>query len=179
MKDKKLKKLAGYLSENLNKPRKKKLSVSTNDCIEPTVDEGYRWCEHDEEVTEKFVKLVHNLLKYPDNIMIDVMPTYISITTDNIKEVKKKVINTNNGQLRKHSEDDSLRLSILKDKGFEINYGYRKMSRYMDPKIYDSLVDVIKERVKEINAENFNDIWETISKESGLLRDSNLEAILS
>lgn len=178
MKDKKLKKLAGYLSENLNKPRKKKLSLSTNDCIEPSIDEGYRWCEYDESVTEKFVKLVNNLLKYPDNIMIEVTPSYISLTTDNIKEVKKKTFNSS-GLRNKVSEDDSLRLSILKNKGFEINYGYRKMSRYMDPKIYDSLVDIIKERVKEINAENFNDIWETISKESGLLRDSNLDAILS
>ncbi len=31
----------------------------------------------------------------------------------------------------------------------------------------------------QINMENFNDIWEVISKESGLLRDSNLEDIFN
>jgi len=44
--------------------------------------------------------------------------------------------------------------------------------------MYNDLIDIIKDKVKEINSNNFNTIWENISRESGILRDSNLDEIL-
>jgi predicted metalloprotease len=38
---------------------------------------------------------------------------------------------------------------------------------------------MVMNKVREINADNFNSIWEVISKESGILRDSNLDDILN
>jgi hypothetical protein len=44
--------------------------------------------------------------------------------------------------------------------------------------MYNELIDITKDKVNEINASNFNNIWENISKESGILRDFNLDEIL-
>jgi flagellin-specific chaperone FliS len=40
------------------------------------------------------------------------------------------------------------------------------------------LYDCISDRLRNINADNFNNIWENIVKESGILRDNNLDELL-
>jgi len=44
--------------------------------------------------------------------------------------------------------------------------------------MFSELSPVIKQRLKEINAENFSEIWETLMKDSGIMRDNNLETLL-
>lgn len=145
----------------------------------PMMEEEYtNWCEYDVNVTDKFKKLFYNILKYPDNLSIEYgeAPRYnpnITVSVGSIKSLKKTTSNSGNYPSK---EDDQLRIEISKT-GFVLNYGYRKISRYEDENIYNELIDDVKNLVKEINADNFNDIWETISKESGLLRDSNLDDI--
>ena len=38
---------------------------------------------------------------------------------------------------------------------------------------------IVKNRLKEINDENFSDICESLMKDSGIMRDSNLEDLLN
>lgn len=178
MKKKDIRKISNYLFKRIEDQKKKTLKAkSLNKAqLQPEM-ESDPWCEHDVKVSEKLVKLVNNLLKYPDNVNISHSEYSINIRVDDIKNVKKRSY-TNNGHYAKVSnEEDNLSIEIIKGKGFSVNLGYRKYTRYSDINLYTEMIDKVKERVKEINAENFNDIWETISKESGLLRDSNLEEI--
>ena len=43
--------------------------------------------------------------------------------------------------------------------------------------MFSELIDTISKRVMEINRENFTSIWDRVMKESGIIRDSNLEQL--
>ena len=45
--------------------------------------------------------------------------------------------------------------------------------------MYSDVVDEIKDKLKQINADNFNEIWSGIMKDSGLMRDNNLDEIFN
>lgn len=166
MKKKDLKKISKYLYGDIqarqNSPIKEQERV-----------EEYK-CEYDINVSNKLKKLITNLLNYPDNFNVDYTEHSITLRIDDVKSVKKVIKASNIIQ----SEENHLIIEIRKNQGFMLNLGYRKMTRYKDIGIYDEIIDQIKDKVKEINFNNFNDIWEVIAKESGVLRDSNLEDIL-
>lgn len=67
---------------------------------------------------------------------------------------------------------------MIKNIGFSVVRGYNKRSNYKDTNIFDDLESLIKDRLRVINKENFNDIWNTIMVDSGLIRDNNLLDIL-
>lgn len=177
------KKIFEQISENYTIVRKKKTESKEkyyDGAIEPSpmvVEEEYI-CEYDEEVSTKFKKLFNNIIKYPDNIKISHTSTYINIEVGNIKYIKK-AYPSSNGSMMKSSGEEQLSIYIFKDKCFNITQGYSKQTRYTDVNMYNELIDIVKDKVKEINANNFNTIWENISRESGILRDSNLDEILS
>ena len=111
------------------------------------------YSEYDREVSDKIKKMVLNLIKYKDTVNINIHSDVISLSVGDLGNLKKSVSRKN------YSEDNFLELTIIKDKGFRINYGYRSMSKYNDINLYNELIDIVKNRVKEINAENFNDLW--------------------
>jgi len=172
MKKKDLKKISKYLFDSIEK----KNSPKKNMDYSMEKDPGYKWCEYDASVSSKLTKLFNGLMNYTGNLEVEFSETWIHIQTDNIKKIKQS---SNSGQLTKLSEDDYLKIEITKGVGFLLNYGYRKITRYKDENIFDQLIDDVKRKVQEINANNFDSIWEKINKESGLLRDSNLDEIFS
>lgn len=162
MKDKKAKKLINQVLIGLR---------SNEKCeVEYTGD----WCDYDSEVSSRFKKLVMDIVEYRTNISISITETRIGISVDNLKSIKNTYYKSNN----KVSDENYLEISIMKDRGFSIIHGYKMRSNYFDKNIYTELYDNISERLKQINANNFNNIWENIVKESGILRDNNLEQIL-
>ena len=44
--------------------------------------------------------------------------------------------------------------------------------------MYDEILPLATNKLKEINSENFNDIWNDVMKESGLMRDNNIDELL-
>ena len=102
-----------------------------------------------------------------------------NIEIGNIKYIKKSPTPSSNGTVKLSSGEEQLSIYIFKDKCFSITQGYSKQTKYTDVNMYNELIDIVKDKVKEINANNFNTIWENISRESGILRDSNLDEILS
>jgi len=66
---------------------------------------------------------------------------------------------------------------VVKGEGFSINLAYQKRTSYSDKKIFSELIDIISQRVMEINKENFTSIWDKVIKESGIIRDNNLEQL--
>ena len=70
-------------------------------------------------------------------------------------------------------------MSLVKGLGFTINYGYKVRSNYKDEKLFDELRPILIQKLKEINADNFNEIWTDLMRGSGILRDSNLDDIFN
>jgi hypothetical protein len=77
-----------------------------------------------------------------------------------------------------YNEDNYLRVEVVKD-GFSVNHGYNKRSFYRDNNMYNDLIDDIKDITKKINSDNFTEIWTDVMKESGVIRDSNLDDLLN
>jgi len=168
MKSKKLKKLAKLFHEefrNYDRPMKVSEEVSGGD-----------WSEYDPEVSEKFKKMVLNLATYKNNININVDSNRVSISVGDITKVKTPIKRSSNVL---YSEENYVEMSLHKGLGFSINYGYRLRTNYKDEKLFDELQPILIQRLKEINADNFNEIWTELMRESGVLRDNNLDDILN
>ncbi len=170
MKSKKIKKLAKLFHEEVRnyegklRPMKASEEISNSD-----------WSEYDSEVSEKFKKMILNLANYKNNIHINIDNNRVSIGTNDITTVKTYKKNQN----VPYSDDNYVEMSLIKGLGFSINYGYRLKSNYKDENLFDELKPILVQRLKEINADNFNTIWTNLMRESGILRDSNLDEIFN
>jgi hypothetical protein len=165
MKEKKLKKI---IKEVLNEVR---------DYDRPIKSQMYTadWAGYDEEVSDKLKTMLLNLLNYRNNINININDSGFSISTDNLSGIKKS---RNSSGLTKVSDDDYFSVEIIKGTGFTINKGYNVRAQYLDPKMYDEILPLATNKLKDINSENFSNIWDIIMKESGLMRDNNIDELL-
>ena len=91
----------------------------------------------------------------------------------NITSIKKRA-----SKNTLYNDDNYLDIHVIKDEGFSINLSYQKRSNYEDKNIFSELIDMVSKRVMEINKENFTDIWDKVMKESGIIRDNNLDQLL-
>jgi hypothetical protein len=164
MKKKKLKKLAKSLYKEINNLQKD---------LRP-IREAINYCNYDSKVSERFKNLVLCIIEYKENININVYNDVFSISVPDASLIKKPLQKS-----RLHSDDNYLEIIVNKSEGFSINYGYTKRSNYKDVNIFSELHPIVDKRLKEINAENFGEILETLMKESGIMRDNNLEQLLN
>ena len=134
------------------------------------------WGKYDSEVSSKVKTMVLNLSNYRNNINISINSDSLSIGTDNLSGVKKTYSNNNSPAL-KSNDDDYLSIEIIKNTGFTINKGYRTRTNYLDPKMFDELLPLLTEKLAQINSDNFIEIWNDIMKESGLMRDNNIDEL--
>jgi hypothetical protein len=174
MKEKKLKKIAHYIANNVMKAGEDavpKLLLAT------TPKKGYEEKELsidcNEETFVKFEKLVNHLLNYDVNI--EIYNSYLAIYSDSYKRVKssKSISNTTNLA----NESERIEINITKDH-FSMNVGYQNRSKFKKEGVYDYFKDLFLEELKKKNNNNFIDSYNSIMKESGLLRDENLENLL-
>jgi hypothetical protein len=171
MKSKKIKKIAKLIHEECRnydrelRPMKSSEEISNGD-----------WSEYDSEVSEKFKKMVLNLANYKNNININIDSHRVTISTSDITTIKSPLKRKSNTI---YNDDNYVELSLHKGLGFSLNYGYKLRSNYKDEKLFDELQPILVQKLKEINADNFNEIWSELMKESGVLRDSNLDDILN
>ena len=171
MKSKKLKKLAKLFHEEVRNYERESRPMKTVEEVS-----GGDWSEYDSEVSEKFKKMVLNLATYKNNININVDGNRISISVGDITSVKTPIKRNSNTI---YNEDNYVEMSLYKSLGFSINYGYRLRTNYKDEKLFDEIQPILVQRLKEINADNFNEIWTELMRESGVLRDNNLDDILN
>lgn len=134
--------------------------------------EEYKLAEYDEAVSEKFKTLVLNLLDYSENVSINVNSNRITLNTGDLKSVKKKNYSNNSHQLL--DEEHYLEVAIYKE-SFMMNRGYSKRTNYKDKEMYDFFFPIVTKKLQEINSDNFNEIWNEIMKDSGMMRDNNLD----
>jgi hypothetical protein len=169
MKSKKIKKIAKLIHEEfINQERKSRVPKSEE------VSNG-DWSEYDSEVSDKFKKMVLNLSNYKNNINISIDSNRLSISTGDITNVKMPM---KRSSAPLYNDDHYVEMSLVKNLGFSVNYGYKVRSNYKDEKLFDELKPILVQKLKEINSDNFNDIWSELMRDSGILRDSNLNDIL-
>lgn len=171
MKSKKLKKLAKLFHEEVRNHERELRPLKISEEVS-----GGDWSEYDPEVSEKFKKMVLNLATYKNNININVDSNRVSISVGDITSVKTPIKRSSNVL---YSEENYVEMSLYKDLGFSINYGYKLRTNYKDEKLFSELQPILVQKLKEINADNFNEIWTELMRESGVLRDNNLDDILN
>lgn len=165
MKNKEIKKIAKQIYKQIELEREQPIKAKAE------ANHG-DWSEYDPDVSDKFKKMVLQIMEYKESLRIGLTNSNISIYIQDIKNLKS------NYSSKLNSEEDYLEISIIKDIGYSISKGYRKNSQFKDKDIFNQLESLIKDRLSKINKENFNDIWENIMLESGLVRDNNLLDIL-
>ena len=144
-------------------------NYTIKEASEPEVD----LADYNEEISDRFKNLVLNIINYRNNLNINITSERITISCDSVKDIKSaKSTKTLN------SDDDYLEISIRKNIGFWLNNGYKLRSNYKDKDMYGELLPKISEKLREINSDNFDQVWSKIMKESGIIRDSNLDEIL-
>lgn len=161
MKKKKLTKIVQLIVEELRGPTVGKVPQDPYD---------HDISEYDPTISDKFRKMVENILNHKENININIDEYRIAISCEDAKKLKSKSMT--------YSEDNFLEITIRKNLGFNINYGYRKRSSYKDEKMYDELLETVSSRIKKENFKNFENLWSQIMTDSGMLRDYNLENLL-
>lgn len=132
------------------------------------------WAQYNEVVSDKLKTMLLNLLNYRNNINININDNTLSISTNNLSGIKK----TGNNSNRLTNDDDYFSIEIIKETGFIINKGYSVRTQYLDNKIYDEILPITTNKLKEVNSDNFNNIWNDVMKESGLMRDNNMDQLL-
>lgn len=172
MKSKKLKKLAKLFHEEIRNYEKKSRPMKMVEDASLNGD----WSEYDPEVSEKFKKMILNLATYKNNININIDGNRVSISVGDITKVKTPIKRSSNTP---YSEDNYVEMSLHKGLGFSINYGYKLRTNYKDENLFDEIQPILSQRLKEINADNFNEIWTELMRESGVLRDNNLDEIFN
>jgi hypothetical protein len=165
MKSKNIKKITKELYRQI-RLEKEEQAKAKNDYIDGD------WCEYDSEVSDKFKKMFLQIIDYKDNLRINISDSNISVYIQDVKNLKSK------SKLKSNSDDDYLEILITKDRGYSLVKGYNKRSQFKDKDIFNQLEGIVKDRLSILNRENFNDIWENIMLESGLIRDNNLLDIL-
>ena len=64
-------------------------------------------------------------------------------------------------------------ISINKER-FVMAKGYYNRTCYKDTSMYDYFEPILSKKLQEINATNFNTVWDDIMIDSGMIRDNNL-----
>lgn len=162
MKKKKIEKIAKLICHELNHYRDRPTKLVEN----------IEWSEYNEEVSNRFKKMFLNILENRDNIRLELNNELISISTEDIKSIKKKQ------NVNVYSEDNYLRMDITRD-GFQINKGYKQKINFSDKNMYKELIGIVKELQFLHNSNTFNEIWTEIMKDSGVVRDHNLDELFN
>jgi hypothetical protein len=160
MKKKKLSKLAIKISNILREPiMEVKSDISFNE---------YMFSECGDDIKKKIRNMIFRLIGLRDQLSISISEKLISITSDRLKSP------TNS----KNVYSDYFSIEIIKDVGYIMNYKEKRLA-YKDILIYDDLIEQIKITFSKLNDINFNEMYNDVMIDSGLVRDSNLDDLLS
>lgn len=167
MKKKDLEKIGDIVAINIKSILEKQMNYEKVD-----KSEEYKTSAYDETVSNKFKKLVLNLLDYSETLNININDNSITISANDVKSIKNTNNNTN-GPLKLQNDGNYLEISINKER-FVMAKGYYNRTCYKDTSMYDYFEPILSKKLQEINATNFNTVWDDIMIDSGMIRDNNL-----
>lgn len=168
MKKIKLDKIEELIYNGIKKYHKEQSSL---ECVK---EENYNVSDYNEDVSNKFNNLVTNLLNY-DTIKFEVYSDRIGINVGDVKGIKK-ISNTSTSS-SSYVEENFLEIEIKKD-FFSIRRNYSYTSRFKDDNLFKQFHPLFVKKINQLNNDNFDNFYNEFMKESGLLRDSNLDELL-
>lgn len=171
MKKKELKKIAKKIY-NYAKEFDKEKNIQEEIPIDQSSMEN---CPYDEQISEKFFKFVTNLIKLKDKLAIDHYREGINIFCD-LHRYKRN--NNNNTFSNKYQTDSNFEIRIDSG-GFRIRRDYGSYISFSDPNFMEKIKPVIKEKSEIINKEKIVETIDDLTIELGLIRENNLDEILS
>ena len=116
--------------------------------------------------------MIFRLLKLRDNLQINIHEKTINISSDyGLK--KSNVVNYN----QSYNSVDYFSLEIIKETGYILTYKDKRVA-FKDETLYDDTVSKVTEIFKELNTDNFAELYNEVMVESGLARESNLDDLL-
>jgi hypothetical protein len=127
----------------------------------------FNFTESSEESKEKIRNLILRLARKRDEIEYGISEHTISIYAT------EKHNNTSH-----QSKSNYFHIEVIKEVGYNITCNSRRVL-IKDITLYDEMLPKIKETFDTINLENFNDFYNTIMKDNGLNRESNLDELLN
>ena len=86
---------------------------------------------------------------------------------------KSNVINYN----QSYNSSEYFSLEIIKDTGYILTFKDKRVA-FKDETLYDDTVSKVTEIFKELNTDNFTELYNEVMVESGLARESNLDDLL-
>lgn len=124
--------------------------------------------ESDDDIRKRSRNLIFRLLTLRDQLHININDRVISISSE-LSKLKGKST---------QSYDEYFSLEIIDKVGYILSYSEKRFA-FKDEFLYEETIDQINIIFKKVNHQNFEEIYQTIMKESGLARESNLDDLLS
>lgn len=138
------------------KNEKKSSSISTSDKV------GIKYCK---ESSEKIKKLIIDLvINKPNEVSINIDSNYINIYSTFINKSSSRYL-----EIR----IDKFSWTINTDCG-----GNSSRSEFLDKNLYNELVLELDDKILKYEKTRFNDSYDSIIKDAGLLRFNNLDSLV-
>ena len=152
--------------------------LSSMNTVKEVQYDKFSCIEYDKEISDKMKNMMDIILKYSQNLNIIINDEEITISCDNIEDIKKG--HSPSSRYNLIDEANNLIIKILKDRGFTIYMAYEYGTRqlFKDTEIYSYFLPIIEKNKKELGKKKFNDMFNNIMKKSKLIRDHNLNSIL-
>ncbi len=169
MKKKKISKLVKMVVTESNNLRYDQLSVKKsydNDSNSPSSNDEI-FTTSDDQTKKKIRNLIIRLLHHRDEIHFNSNERTLNLNS----RMEEKIRSTS-------TKSSYFNLEVIKDVGFIINCN-DKRTHIQDTLLYDEIKPQIKQIFDKVNLENFNGVYSSIMKDSGLSRESNLDDLLS
>jgi hypothetical protein len=125
--------------------------------------------ESDDNIKKRGRNLIFRLLTLRDQLHININDRTISISSE-LSKLK--------GKSNHNTYDEYFTLEIIDKVGYILSYSEKRFA-FKDEFLYEETIDQINIIFKKVNHQNFEEIYQTIMKESGLARESNLDDLLS
>jgi hypothetical protein len=162
MKKRKLSKLVRGILTEINESRK-----GMSEPVSPMSENDYNYTQLDDKNKKKIRDLILGLSKKRDEFQIRINEWSISLNTENLIPINSS-----------SKRGTYFNIEIVKDVGFHIHCNDRRVMM-KDENLYADILPKMKEIFDEINITNFNDVYSSIMIDNGLIRDANLNELLS
>lgn len=136
-------------------------------------DDSYKWNKENPDVSKKIRNILFRILEFNNKLEISINTSTITISSSSHKELKK-ASKTLSGY---DDGEDYFAVRIFKDKGFKSTFN-GEHSFFLDKTLFNEVESAVCESYNKSNIENFNGFYNQFMKETGLLRDSNLDTLL-
>jgi hypothetical protein len=145
---------------------------------------NFMFTEPNEDLKKRGRKLIFKLLNLRDKLTMNINNKNISISADlNMLKDNPTVnigapyYNTKSNVTGNKYYDNYLTIEIISNVGYILSFSDKRIA-FKDKSIYENTIEQINKTFKIINENNFDELYSSFMKETGLARESNLEDLL-